>query len=118
MKLACVWVGANRNNILLMVLREAAVLLGIGLVIGTGLALAAGTAVASMLYGLKPGDPLTLGAAIAGMVIVALVASLLPAQRAATVHPMEALREDKPPSLQAFCQQMVGNPDGIGDDGQ
>jgi putative ABC transport system permease protein len=86
--------GASRNDILIMVLREAAILLGIGLLTGTGLALAAGTAAASMLYGLKPGDPLTLGAAITGMVAVALVASLLPAQRAATVHPMEALREE------------------------
>jgi ABC-type antimicrobial peptide transport system permease subunit len=79
---------------LVMVLREAATLLVIGLVTGTGLALAAGTAAASMLYGLKPGDPLTLGAAITGMIIVALLASLLPAQRASTVHPMEALREE------------------------
>jgi ABC-type lipoprotein release transport system permease subunit len=47
-----------------------------------------------MLYGLKPGDPLTLGGAIAGMIAVAMVASLLPAQRAATVLPMEALREE------------------------
>jgi putative ABC transport system permease protein len=86
--------GANRNNILLMVLREAAMLLAMGLVIGTGLALAAGTVAASMLYGLKPQDPLTLGAAIAGMAGVALVASLLPAHRAATVNPMEALREE------------------------
>jgi ABC-type antimicrobial peptide transport system permease subunit len=86
--------GANSNNILLMVLREAAILLGIGLVIGTGLSLAAGTAAASMLYGLKPRDPVTLGAAIAGMAGVALLASLLPARRAATVHPMEALREE------------------------
>lgn len=86
--------GANRSDILVMVLREAAILLLIGLAIGTGLALAAGTAAASMLYGLKPRDPLTLGAAIAGMVAVAMIASLLPAQRAATVHPMEALREE------------------------
>jgi putative ABC transport system permease protein len=86
--------GASRNDILVMVLREAAILLGVGLLVGTGLALAAGTAAASMLYGLKPGDPLTLGAAITGMIIVALLASLLPAQRAATVHPMEALREE------------------------
>jgi putative ABC transport system permease protein len=86
--------GASSNDILAMVLREAAILLGIGLVTGTVLALAAGTAATSMLYGLKPGDPLTLGAAIFGMITVALLASLLPAQRAATVHPMEALRED------------------------
>jgi putative ABC transport system permease protein len=86
--------GASRNDILVMVLREAAILLAIGLATGTGLALAAGAAAASMLYGLKPTDPLTLCAAISGMVIVALLASLLPAKRAATVHPMEALREE------------------------
>jgi putative ABC transport system permease protein len=86
--------GANRNNILVMVLKEAATLLVIGLVVGTALALAAGTAAASMLYGLKPSDPLTLGAAITGMILVAIVASLLPAHRASTVHPMDALREE------------------------
>jgi putative ABC transport system permease protein len=86
--------GANRYDILVMVLKEAAILLLIGLAIGTILALGAGTAATSMLYGLKPGDPWTLGAAITGMIIVALLASLLPAQRAATVHPMEALREE------------------------
>jgi ABC-type antimicrobial peptide transport system permease subunit len=77
-----------------MVLREAAILLGAGLAIGTGLALAGSHAAASMLYGLKPRDPLTLGAAMGGMAFVALAASLLPAQRAATVDPMEALREE------------------------
>jgi predicted permease len=86
--------GANRTDILIMVLREAAILLGIGLAVGTGLALAAGNAAASMLYGLKPRDPLTLAAAIAAMALVALAASLLPAQRAATVDPMAALREE------------------------
>jgi putative ABC transport system permease protein len=86
--------GANRNDILVMVLKEAATLLVIGLVAGTALALAAGTAAASMLYGLKPSDPFTLGAAITGMIVVAIVASLLPAQRASTVHPMDALREE------------------------
>jgi putative ABC transport system permease protein len=86
--------GANCTDILVMVLREAAILLGIGLAIGTGLALAAGNAAASMLYGLKPRDPFTLAAAIAAMVVVALAASLLPAQRAATVDPMAALREE------------------------
>jgi predicted permease len=86
--------GADRRDILVMVLQEAAVLLGIGLAIGTGLVLATGTATAYLLYGLKPRDPLTLTAAIAGMTLVALVASLLPAQRAAMVDPMAALREE------------------------
>jgi putative ABC transport system permease protein len=86
--------GADRGNILRMVLRDAAILLGIGLIVGTGLTIAAGTAAASMLYGLKPGDPLTLAAAIAGIVVVGLAASSLPAQRAANVPPMAALREE------------------------
>lgn len=86
--------GANRTDILVMVFREAAILLGIGLAIGVGLALMTGNAAASMLYGLKPRDPLTLAAAVAAMAVVALVASLLPAQRAATVDPMAALREE------------------------
>jgi len=86
--------GASRGNILGMILREAAVLLGIGLVMGITISLVAGNAAASLLYGLKPRDPLTLAAAILGMALVAFVASLLPAQRAAAVHPMVALREE------------------------
>lgn len=85
--------GASRRDILTMILREAAILLGIGLVVGTLLSLIAGNAAASLLYGLKPRDPLTYIAAILGMTLVALIASLLPAQRAAAVHPMVALRE-------------------------
>jgi putative ABC transport system permease protein len=86
--------GANRGDILRMVLRDAAILLGIGLVVGTGLTIAAGTAAGSMLYGLKPSDPLTLAAAMAGIVVVGLAASSLPALRAANIHPMAALHEE------------------------
>jgi ABC-type antimicrobial peptide transport system permease subunit len=86
--------GANRGRILAMILREAGILVLIGLAVGTGLALAAGGAARSLLYGLKPTDPLTLGASVLGLTLVALIASLLPAQRAATVHPMVALREE------------------------
>jgi hypothetical protein len=85
---------ANRNDILRMVLRDAAILLGTGPVVGTGITIAAGTVAASMLFGLKPRDPLTMAAAIAGIVGVGLAASLLPAQRAANTHPMAALREE------------------------
>ena len=86
--------GADRVDILAMILREAATLLGTGLVIGTMLALSAGEIAASMLYGLKARDPLTLAAALAAMAAIALGASLLPAQRAASVDPMTALREE------------------------
>ncbi len=86
--------GANRVDILTMIFREAATLLGTGLAIGTMLALSAGKIAASMLYGLKPRDPLTLALAVTAMAVIALVASLLPAQRAAAIDPMTALREE------------------------
>jgi putative ABC transport system permease protein len=86
--------GANSSDVLRMILSEAALLLGIGLIAGTALALAAGRAAGSMLFGLQPHDPPTLliGAALLGA--VALAASFLPARRAASLEPMAALREE------------------------
>ena len=86
--------GASRRNVLNLVLREAGMLLAAGLVIGIGLALAVGRAASSMLFGLQPGDPKTIGASVAGLAVVAIAASLLPAMRAARVEPMVALREE------------------------
>jgi predicted permease len=86
--------GANRGNVLKLVLREAGVLLAAGLVIGIGLALAVGRAASAMLFGLKSNDPMTIGASVAGLAVVAIAASLLPAMRAARVEPMVALREE------------------------
>ena len=77
-----------------MVLREAVLLLAVGLGVGTGLAAWAGEAAASLLYGLKPRDPLTLVGAVVMLTIVALVASYGPAWRASRLEPMEALREE------------------------
>lgn len=86
--------GANRVDILAMILREAATLLGTGLAIGTMLAVGAGKIAASMLYGLKARDPLTVAIAITAMAVIALVASLVPAQRAASIDPATALRQE------------------------
>jgi putative ABC transport system permease protein len=86
--------GANRANVLNLVLREAGVLLVAGLAIGIGLALAVGRAASSMLFGLQPSDPVTIGASVAGLAVVAIAASLVPAMRAARVEPMVALREE------------------------
>jgi ABC-type antimicrobial peptide transport system permease subunit len=86
--------GANRGNVLNLVLREAGVLLVAGLGIGIALALAAGRAASSMLFGLQPSDPVTIGGSVAGLAVVAIAASLLPAMRAARVEPMVALREE------------------------
>jgi ABC-type antimicrobial peptide transport system permease subunit len=84
--------GAERAKILRMVLRESMTLAGIGIVIGVPAALAASRLIASMLYGLKPTDPLTILSATAVLAAVALLAGYLPAQRASRVDPMVALR--------------------------
>ncbi len=86
--------GANRNHIAQMVLRDAGILIAIGLVVGTAMTLAAGNAAASMLFGLRPRDPVTLAAAIAGIIVVGLAASFVPALRAANMPPVAALREE------------------------
>ena len=86
--------GADSSLILKMILSEAARLLGVGLAIGVVLALAGGTAARALLYGLQPGDPLTLLMAIGGITAVAMLASYLPAHRAASVDPVQALREE------------------------
>lgn len=86
--------GANRRDVVRMVLSEVGVLLGVGVAVGTGLTLLLGPAASSMLYGMKSYDPLTLAAASVAMGVVALLASLMPARRAATVDPMVALREE------------------------
>jgi putative ABC transport system permease protein len=86
--------GARRIQVIGLVLREAAVLVAIGLAVGVGLAVLAGGAAASLLYGLKPQDPVTLGGAAAMLAVVALVASYGPAWRASRLEPMDALRDE------------------------
>ncbi len=86
--------GADGRGIAALVLREAILLLGTGVIIGTGLALALGRAAGAMLFNLKPYDPATLAMAIAGMAGVATLASYLPARRAARLDPMAALRDE------------------------
>lgn len=86
--------GAEPGRVLGMVLREASWIALIGVVAGTAAALALGRVIASMLYGLKAWDPMTLLAAAALLIAVALGASWIPARRAAAVQPMRALRHE------------------------
>jgi hypothetical protein len=86
--------GAGRASVVAMVLREAGWLVGIGLAVGIALALGAARAAAGMLFGLEPNDPLTLLMAACGLAAVAIVASYLPARRAANLSPTVALREE------------------------
>jgi predicted permease len=84
--------GARRADVVSMVLRESMTLVGIGIVLGLVAALVAGRFVATLLFGLAPTDPSTIGLAVILMITVSLLAGYLPARRAARVDPMVALR--------------------------
>jgi predicted permease len=86
--------GAQRRDVLWMVVRESLGVCLAGIVIGIPLAIAGSRLLQSMLYGVTPGDPLAFGLALAGLVIIAIIASLLPAQRAASVDPAVTLRTE------------------------
>ena len=86
--------GAGRPDVVRMIMSEAALLLGGGLLVGVVLAIGAARAATTMLFGLKAWDPGTLAMAVIGLAIVAALASYLPAIRAARLEPTIALRED------------------------
>jgi putative ABC transport system permease protein len=85
-------VGANRSDILRLVVGQGLRLAGTGVVLGVAGALGATRVLRAVLYGVEPGDPLTLAAIGAGALGTAVLASWLPARRAAAVAPAEALR--------------------------
>ena len=86
--------GAIPRQILTMVLREASALSAAATVLGVCASLLAMRSVKSMLFGIAPSDPATVWGAAVLLMIVATGASWIPARRAASVHPMEALRRD------------------------
>ena len=86
--------GAIPRQILTMVLREAASLSAAAIALGMSASLLVMRFVKSTLFGVSPSDPATLWGAAVLLMIVALGASWIPARRAASVQPMEALRRD------------------------
>jgi ABC-type antimicrobial peptide transport system permease subunit len=86
--------GADRREVIGMVMREAGRLLGAGVLVGLVASIVAARAASTLLFGLSPGDPLTLLTAAAVLGAVAMVASYLPALRASRLEPTEALREE------------------------
>ena len=84
--------GASRGRVIGVLLRDAAIMLLAGLGAGTALALLAGREASSMLFGLKPSDPMTLVAAALLLGVVTLLTSLVPALKAAHVNPINSLR--------------------------
>lgn len=84
--------GADRMRVIKMVLRGAFLQIGIGLAIGIPAAIGAGKLMSNQLYGVKPWDPGMLALAALMLGLAALLASAIPARRAAGVEPMVALR--------------------------
>src|SRR5229473_254297 len=84
--------GADRRDVIALVLRQTLTLLGVGVGAGLVLAMAAAKGADSLLFGLRSNDPLTLFGAAGFLTVVALTASYIPAYRASRVDPMVALR--------------------------
>ena len=85
-------IGANRANVIAMVLRGAFRQVAIGLVIGGVLALVAGRLISSQLFEVKGHDPIALVGAALLLAVFALIAGFVPAHRAARIDPVIALR--------------------------
>jgi putative ABC transport system permease protein len=86
--------GARREDVLRMILRRASILTGTGLALGLVMAVGLAHGVANLLYGVSPDDPLVFGSITASIAAIALLASWIPAHRAAAVDPMVALRDE------------------------
>jgi predicted permease len=86
--------GANPAQVRRMVLRESTWLTLVGIAVGVGGALACTRLVHSMLFGVAPSDPATIVAGTGVLIAVALIATWIPARRAAAVQPMQALRHE------------------------
>lgn len=84
--------GANRGNVISLVLRGAFTQIVIGLLIGIPIAIACAHLIAAQLFEVKGWDPLVLSAAVISLGLCAFVASIIPARRAAAVNPVQALR--------------------------
>ena len=84
--------GAQPGDVVRMIVLESLVPVLIGMLVGLGAALALARLIASLLYGVAPGDPGSIVLAVGAMLAVALLAAAVPARRAGRVEPMTALR--------------------------
>ena len=86
--------GAGRGRILRQFLAEGLRVAAIAAAIGLALSIASARVLSGMLYGVEPGDPVTLAGAVALVVAFAMVAAIIPSIRAALLNPMRVLREE------------------------
>jgi ABC-type antimicrobial peptide transport system permease subunit len=85
--------GAGRPDLLRLVLAQGLKLAGVGVVLGLAIAYALTRVLANLLFGVKASDPITFGAVATILALVALLATYLPARRAAATEPVLALRQ-------------------------
>jgi len=85
--------GAQRGDVLRMVLGQAMLRVGVGTAVGLAGALALTQLMSTLLFGVRPTDPLTFGVVSIVLIGAALLASYVPARRATRIDPMVALRE-------------------------
>jgi putative ABC transport system permease protein len=86
--------GASRNDVLWLVVRQGVVLAAIGEVFGLAGALGITRVIGTLLYNVTPTDPLSFGGVAVFLTLIAIVASYVPARRATTVDPIVALRNE------------------------
>ena len=86
--------GATRSSVAKLVLRQGAILIGAGLASGLLLAFATGRLIKGFLYEVKPLDASTYIGVSVALTLIGLVAALIPARRAASIQPMQALRDE------------------------
>jgi len=86
--------GATRRSVVQMIVRHGSMVIGAGLGVGLLLAVATGRWVKSFLYQVQPLDVLTYVSVVVALTAIGLIAALLPARKAASIEPMQALRED------------------------
>ncbi len=86
--------GAGTGSVLRLVLHRGLIMAGIGIALGVGGALALGKVMSTQLFQTKAADPIVFGVVSLGLVVVALLATLIPARRAMRVDPIVALRSE------------------------
>ena len=84
--------GANAGDVRKMVMKQGVILCSFGVLFGLGAAIALTRLMEALLYGVNPVDPVTFGAVAVSLTVVALLASYIPAARAAGIDPVEAIR--------------------------
>ena len=97
--------GARRGIVLKMVLRDAAVLLAIGIAVGVAASLISASVLQSMLYGTGSRNPLVLTLVCIAVALAGLIAAYIPAFRAASIEPMQALRANSCLPQKQYCRK-------------